>query len=204
MLISSQSFAHGSPIPAEFAFGRLDEHAPMALSDNRNPHLAWEEVPAGTRSFALICVDSEVPTIFDDVNQAGKSIPADQPRQDFIHWVMIDLPADLREIRAGSCADGVVKGGRRDPTGPAGSRQGLNDYGGFMGDGDYYGYDGPCPPWNDERVHQYHFRLYALDVEHLPIEHASFSAAEVLAAMQGHVLASADLSGSYTLNRQMV
>jgi phosphatidylethanolamine-binding protein (PEBP) family uncharacterized protein len=53
-------------------------------------------------------------------------------------------------------------------------------------------------------VHQYHFRLYALDVEHLPIEHASFSAAEVLAAMQGHVLASADLSGSYTLNRQMV
>jgi Raf kinase inhibitor-like YbhB/YbcL family protein len=204
MLISSQSFAHGSPIPAEFAFGRLDEHAPMALSDNRNPHLAWEEVPAGTRSFALICVDSEVPTIFDDVNQAGKSIPADQPRQDFIHWVMIDLPADLREIRAGSCADGVVKGGRRDPTGPAGSRQGLNDYGGFMGDGDYYGYDGPCPPWNDERVHQYHFRLYALDVEHLPIEHASFSAAEVLAAMQGHVLASADLSGSYTLNRQLV
>ncbi|MCB1642298.1 MAG: phospholipid-binding protein, partial [Xanthomonadales bacterium] len=63
MLLMSGSFAHGLPIPAEFAFGRLDPEAPMALSDNRNPHLAWREVPAGTRSFALLCVDTEVPTV---------------------------------------------------------------------------------------------------------------------------------------------
>lgn len=200
MLLISGSFAHGLPIPPEFAFGRPDSEAPMALSDNRNPHLSWREVPAGTRSFALICVDSEVPTIFDDVNQPGKQIPADQPRQDFIHWVMIDLPPDLREIAAGSCADGVVKGGRRHPHGPPGARQGLNDYGSFMGDGDYYGYDGPCPPWNDQRLHRYHFRLYALDIPRVPIDKPDFTAAEVLAAIEGHVLASAELTGTYTLN----
>ena len=203
MLLMSGSFAHGLPIPAEFAFGRLDAEAPMALSDNRNPHLAWREVPAGTRSFALLCVDTEVPTVFDDVNQEGRSIPADLPRQDFIHWVMIDLPADLREIAAGSCADGVVKGGNRAPNGPPGSRQGLNDYGGFMGDGDYYGYDGPCPPWNDERMHRYHFRLYALDIARLPIEKPDFTASDVLAAIDGHVLAQAEVVGTYTLNRQL-
>lgn len=203
MRLSSRSFADGDPIPAEFAYGRLDADAPMALSDNRNPHLVWDEVPAGTRSFALICVDTEVPTVFDDVNQPGRSIPADQPRQDFIHWVMIDLPADLREIAAGSCANGVVKGGRRNPAGPDGSRQGLNDYGGFMGDGDYYGYDGPCPPWNDERIHRYHFRLYALDIERTPIERVDFSATDVLAAIKDHVLDQAEISGSYSLNRQL-
>ncbi len=201
MQLTSNSFNEGQPIPPEFAYGRLDAQAPMALSDNRNPHLAWSDVPAGTRSFVLLCVDPDVPTIFDDVNKAGASIPADQPRQDFIHWVMIDLPPELREIAAASCADGVVKGGQRNPPGPAGSRQGLNDYGGFMGDGEYYGYDGPCPPWNDERLHHYHFRLYALDVERTDIERPDFTAADVLKAIDGHVMAVAELCGTYTLNR---
>ncbi|MCB1626390.1 MAG: YbhB/YbcL family Raf kinase inhibitor-like protein, partial [Xanthomonadales bacterium] len=91
----------------------------------------------------------------------------------------------------------------RAPNGPPGSRQGLNDYGGFMGDGDYYGYDGPCPPWNDERVHRYHFRLYALDIARLPIEKPDFTASDVLAAIDGHVLAQAEVVGTYTLNRQL-
>ena len=52
---------------------------------------------------------------------------------------------------------------------PRGARQGINDYTGwFAGDkdmaGNYFGYDGPCPPWNDEIPHRYVFTLYALDV----------------------------------------
>ena len=63
MKLSSQSFAQRGPIPAEFAFGRPGDSAnPIALSDNRNPHLAWEEAPAGTASFALWCVDPDVPS----------------------------------------------------------------------------------------------------------------------------------------------
>ena len=201
MKLSSRSFAHGQAIPEEFAFGKLADDAPMAFSDNRNPQLSWSELPAQTRSLVLLCIDTEVPTVMADVNQADRSIDINQPRQDFVHWVLIDIPADCREIAAGSCSEGVTSGGKREPAGPAGSRQGINDYTGFMGDGDYYGYDGPCPPWNDERMHRYHFRLYALDLEKLPIEDTRFTAAEVSAAMQGHILASAELSGSYSLNR---
>lgn len=199
MQLHSDSFTHQARIPAEYAFGVPGTDAPMAFGANRNPHLAWREAPAGTRSYALICVDPDVPSVFDDANQPGRRIAHDLPRQDFIHWVMVDIPAEVHELAAGSCAEGVVAGGKRTPAGPAGSVQGINDYGSFMGDGDYYGYDGPCPPWNDERLHHYHFRLYALDQPSLGLTGA-FTARQALAAMQGHVLAQAELVGSYSLN----
>ena len=68
--------------------------------------------------------------------------------------------------------------------------------------GTYYGYDGPYPPFNDERLHRYFFRLFALDVERLPVEGA-FTAADVYRAMQGHVLAEAAVHGTYTLNKTL-
>ena len=68
--------------------------------------------------------------------------------------------------------------------------------------GDYFGYDGPCPPWNDEIVHHYIFTLYALDVERLPIE-GKFTGVQTRAALYGHILAEARLTGLYTLNSQV-
>jgi Raf kinase inhibitor-like YbhB/YbcL family protein len=195
----SHSFGNGQRIPAEFAFGKPGSGEPMILSDNRNPHLAWDGAPAGTQSFALLCVDSDVPTVFDDANRAGRTIRAELPRQNFIHWVMVDIPATVREIAAASCASGIVKGGKQNPPGPAGSRQGINDYGSFMGDGDYYGYDGPCPPWNDLLLHRYHFRLYALDRPSLGLA-GRFTAADAWRAMQGHVLGETSIHGTYSLN----
>lgn len=65
--------------------------------------------------------------------------------------------------------------------------------------GDYYGYDGPCPPWNDTIVHHYHFTLYALDVPRCPVE-GRFDRAEVLAAIDGHVLGRTSITGTYSLN----
>jgi phosphatidylethanolamine-binding protein (PEBP) family uncharacterized protein len=50
--------------------------------------------------------------------------------------------------------------------------------------GDYYGYDGPCPPWNDEIIHHYVFTVYALDVEQLPLA-GKFGGPEVRAAIAG-------------------
>ena len=52
---------------------------------------------------------------------------------------------------------------------PLGARQGVNSYTSWFASdhdmsGDYFGYDGPCPPWNDALVHRYVFTLYALDV----------------------------------------
>jgi hypothetical protein len=194
MRIHSLSFPPHGRIPGEYAYGVRGGNRPMVDGGNRNPHLAWDEVPDGTRSFALICVDDDVPSVFDDANQSGRMIAHDLPRRDFIHWVMVDIPASLREIAAGSCSDGVVAAGKRTPPGPPGARQGVNDYG-----PGHLGYDGPCPPWNDERLHHYHFRLYALDLPTLAVG-ARFSAADALGAMHGHVLAMAEVTGTYALN----
>ncbi|WP_417471758.1 YbhB/YbcL family Raf kinase inhibitor-like protein [Luteimonas mephitis] len=199
MRIHSSSFDNRGPIPAEFALGAAD-----GFGGNRNPQLAWDEVPAGTRSFALLCIDADAPT---DPSLAGRDdveIPAAHPRGGFVHWVMADIAADVRGIAAGSCSDGVDKGGKRAPQGPAGARQGLNDYTGwFAGSddmrGDYLGYDGPYPPPNDLRVHRYFFRLFALDVAALELPDR-FTAGDVFRAMHGHVLAEALVQGNYTLN----
>ena len=204
MKLSSQSFNDGAPIPGEFAFCVPAETGHIQLSSNRNPQLSWSEVPAGTRSFVLIAHDPDVPSRGDDVNQEGRSVPADLPRVDFYHWVLIDLPADLREIAAGAFSDGVTARGKPGPAAPLGARQGINDYTGwFAGDeamrGDYHGYDGPCPPWNDELRHRYVFTLYALDVERVPLE-GRFGGADVLAAIRPHVLAQDSLVGTYSLN----
>ena len=66
-------------------------------------------------------------------------------------------------------------------------------------EGDYLGYDGPCPPWNDSIIHHYHFVLYATDLERCPVEGA-FTGSEVEAALAGHVLAEARVVGTYALN----
>lgn len=199
MRLSSTSLQNGHPIAAEFAAGDAAGFAP-----NRNPALAWSEVPEGTRSFALLCVDPDVPTVPDTVGRHDCTVPRDQPRADFVHWAMADIPAALREIAAGSCSEGFTVKGKTTPAGPAGSRQGLNDFTGwFAGNpdmaGQYLGYDGPYPPFNDERVHRYFFRLFALDVAQLDLP-TPFTAADVHRAMHGHVLAEAALHGTYTLN----
>ena len=202
MRIRSDNFEHRQPIPLEFALGARDGEG--GFGGNRNPQLAWDEVPEGTRSFALLCIDADAPTDASLAGKAGVEIPVAHPRGDFVHWAMVDIPAAVREIAAGSCSDGVTKGGKPAPQGPDGARQGLNDYTGwFAGNaelaGDYFGYDGPYPPPNDLRTHRYFFRLFALDVDKLPIEDR-FTAAGVFAAMHGHVLAEASTYGTYSLH----
>ncbi|WP_017909901.1 YbhB/YbcL family Raf kinase inhibitor-like protein [Xanthomonas sp. SHU 199] len=199
MRLRSDSIQPGQPIAATYAMGQAD-----GFGGNRNPHLVWNAVPAGTQSFVLLCVDPDVPTVAEMVGRDDVQIPVEQPRTEFVHWVAVDLPADLREIAEGSASDGVVAKGKQPPPGLAGARQGLNSYTDwFAGDaamgGDYHGYDGPYPPANDLRVHRYFFRLFALDVARLDVP-ARFTAADALRAMQGHVLAEASLHGTYSLN----
>lgn len=204
MKLTSNSFKNGAAIPGEFAFAVEDAKNHVALSSNRNPHLAWTEVPAGTESFALIVHDPDVPSKADDVNQEGREIPASLPRIDFYHWLLVDIPATTTEIAAGSQSDGVTPHGKRGPAAPGGLRHGINNYTQWFAsdtamEGDYFGYDGPCPPWNDSIVHHYIFTLYALDVESLAID-GELTAENVRAAIKGHVLAEASITGTYSLN----
>ncbi|HEY8608729.1 MAG TPA: YbhB/YbcL family Raf kinase inhibitor-like protein [Noviherbaspirillum sp.] len=206
MKLWSDSFKDGAGIPGEFAFCVIDPAAHVAMSANRNPHLAWSDLPAGTKSLALICHDYDVPSRGDDVNQEGKTVPADLPRVDFFHWVLVDLPATTGAIADGQYCNGITPRGKGGPAIGSGQpgRHGLNDYTGwFAGDaemaGDYFGYDGPCPPWNDSIRHHYVFTLYALDIDRVPVD-GKFTGQQVRDAIRGHILAEAKLTGTYTLN----
>ena len=204
MKVWSESFADGANVPEDNAFGRHDPASHVALCANRSPHIAWSDVPDGARSLALVVHDSDVPSAGDDVNQEGKTVPADLPRVDFYHWLLYDLATDGSPLREGEFSDGVTAHGKSGPAAPRDARQGVNDYTGwFAGDetmvGSYFGYDGPCPPWNDSIVHHYHFTLYALDVDKLDVD-GEVGGADVLAAMEGHVLDKASFMGRYTIN----
>jgi Raf kinase inhibitor-like YbhB/YbcL family protein len=196
------SFDDGQAIPAEFAMGMPAEDGPATFGPNRNPHLQWSGTPEGTQSFTLICHDPDAPAVGDDVNQEGRTVPFDLPRADFYHWVLIDIPADVDELPAGCDCEGVTPGGKEVGLTPYG-RRGINSYTSwFAGDadmeGDYGGYDGPFPPWNDERAHRYYFTLYALDIPTLGLT-GTFDGDDALRAMEGHILATAEWVGTYAI-----
>jgi len=86
------------------------------------------------------------------------------PRVDFYHWVLIDLPTDKMEIAEGEYSCEVTPRGKGGPLAPNDTRQGVNDFTNWFAadhdmSGDYFGYDGPCPPWNDSILHRYVFTV---------------------------------------------
>lgn len=206
LTVTIDAWANGTMIPDEFAFCNPAEEGHVAMGRNRSPGIRWSGAPAETRSYAIICHDPDVPSKPDDVNKDDRMVPADLPRVDFYHWVLVDIPAHSTELLPGEDLQRVTAGGK-----PAGRTEygvrGLNSYTDwFAGDadmqGDYGGYDGPCPPWNDSITHHYHFTVYALDVPSLNLPER-FGGPEALAAMDGHVLARGEWIGLYTLNPEL-
>ncbi|MEM7798323.1 MAG: YbhB/YbcL family Raf kinase inhibitor-like protein [Chloroflexota bacterium] len=201
--VQIDAWAEGTPIPARFAFGRPGEDGPFALSDNVSPAMNWTNAPANTKSFAIICHDPDVPSSPEDVNQAGKVVPANLPRITFFHWVLVNIPAASSGLAEGAASSGVTPRGKAVGQTEYGLT-GKNDYTGwFAGDPDmggvYGSYDGPCPPWNDSIIHHYHFDVYALDVESLDLD-GDFSGQDALQKIEGHVLAKASHMGTYSMN----
>ncbi|WP_295643478.1 YbhB/YbcL family Raf kinase inhibitor-like protein [uncultured Methylibium sp.] len=207
MKLTSTSWTDGGRIPARHAAGKPDAATTVTFSDNVSPQLAWSGAPPGTKSFALICHDPDVPSRGDDVNQPGREVPADLPRVDFFHWVLVDLPPTLSGLAEGEFSRGFTPRGKPGPASLHGARQGLNDYTGWFAanadmSGSYHGYDGPFPPFNDALLHRYVFTLFALDLARLSVE-GSFTGAQAREAMRGHVLAEASFGGTYTLNARL-
>lgn len=201
MKLVSDSFPDGAPIPPQHAAGIPGSGGPTP-GPNLSPHFAWSDVPAGTRSFAMVCHDRDVPSKGDDVNKSDRKVPYDLPRVDFYHWVLVDIPADRRELARGADSEAFVPKGKTAGKTDLG-RRGVNTYTNwFAGDpamaGDYGGYDGPWPPFNDERLHHYTFTLYALDLPALVLP-TPFDGPQALAALKDHVLAKATWNGTYTL-----
>jgi len=115
MKLKSKDFEENSNIPSEFTCDGKDI----------SPQLSWEDAPAGTKSFALSVTDP------------------DAPGGTWIHWLVHDIPKDVRSIDRGSL--------------PKGAKQVENDFGNKD-------YGGPCPP---SGTHRYIFTIYALDAERL-------------------------------------
>jgi Raf kinase inhibitor-like YbhB/YbcL family protein len=106
MRIESPSFTDGGELPAELTCEGAD----------RSPALAWHDVPAGTRSLALIVDDPDAPD-------------PRAPKLTWVHWVLYDLPASATGLPAGVAPQAL----------PAGTKEGTNDW-------KRTGYGGPCPP----------------------------------------------------------
>ena len=207
MKLWSDSWTNGDPVPTRFAAGRPDGAGGATFGDNVNPHLAWSDLPSATLSLVLVCHDFDVPSRAEDVNQPGREVPAALARVDFFHWLLVDLPLLPACIEEGHYSQRFVPRGKPGPHTAGPARQGLNDYTvWFAGDatlaGQYFGYDGPFPPYNDSLVHHYVFTLYAVALHQLPLPPV-FTGSQVRQALAGHVLAEATLSGTYTLNPRL-
>ncbi len=188
--------------------GRVADHmafCPPASSKARNisPEVSWSPGPEGTRSYALLMLDPDVPQDFSQINKPNTVISADASRISIHHWVLADIPKTITTLSAGAESEGVVARGK--PIGAtANGLRGANVFTTFLAKdetmaGTYGGYDGPCPPTNDERVHHYVFRVFALDVPSLGLSGA-FDGEAVEKAMRGHVLAQGEVVATYTLN----
>ncbi|MCS6318368.1 MAG: YbhB/YbcL family Raf kinase inhibitor-like protein [Nitrospira sp.] len=147
--LTCSAFKDGEPIPKRHT----------CEGEDLSPPLRWNHPPAGTRSFVLIVDDP------------------DAPGHIWVHWVLYNIPLDLR---------GLAEGIPPQETLPNEARQGLND-------SQEIGYGGPCPP--PGKPHRYYFKLYALDVE-LALKSRA-TKAHVVDAMKGHVLAETYLMGQF-------
>jgi Raf kinase inhibitor-like YbhB/YbcL family protein len=143
--LTSPAYASGQPIPAQYTCDGQDI----------SPPLQWHDAPKDTQSFALIMDDPDAP--------AG----------DWVHWLLYNLPADLRELLENAAL-------------PQGSQTGKNSWGRFE-------YGGPCPP---RGTHRYFFKLYALNTT--LDQAAGNSKAHLLKAIAWHTLAQAELMGTYS------
>lgn len=204
MKLFSESFGHNEFMPDACAFGLLGPDKQYRWGDNRNPHFAWSDLPKGTKSLSLINDDLDVPVKLDTFNKDGSVVAKEQQRRSLCHWVLIDIDPAAGPLQFGEFSQGVTIGGKPGPKSLRGMRQGINEYTDwFKNDakmkGNYFGYDGPCPPWNDERPHRYVFTIFALDVPRLDVE-GTFDKYATLSAMRGHVLAEASITGLYALN----
>lgn len=157
--LTSGNFAPGGTLADEQVFDGFG-----CSGGNVSPALAWSGVPAGTRSFALMVHDPDAPT--------GSG---------WWHWVMYDIPADLRSLAAGA---GAVDGKQL----PAGAVHARTDFG-------TTGYGGACPPQGDT-PHHYNFRLFALKVAKLEVP-ADATAALVGFMVNANSLGVAEIQATY-------
>ena len=187
----------GKAIMSKFAYCVADGKGATRDAENISPEINWSGAPNETKSYVVIVVDKDVPASFESANKPDKVIPLKFPRQNFYHWVLVDIPPNVTGLFEGKGSNGITQGGK-----PVGKVEyginGQNDYVNVY-PGTFGGYDGPCPPWNDERQHRYHFIVYALDIPSLELPNP-IRGKQAEAVMGGHILAKGEVMGTYSTN----
>ena len=176
-LLASMAFevgAQDAPETISVTSSAFDHHGMVpesnsAYGENMSIDLTWADLPEGTQQLALICDDPKV-------------VEIGMMEQPFVHWVMYNIPASASGLPAGLPSDATL-----EMEGLEGAVNGLNGLG-------RPGYFGPRPPANGQ-LHAYHFRVYAID-DALNLE-PGLGKAELLDAMNGHILATGMLMGHY-------
>ncbi|MEE3086164.1 MAG: YbhB/YbcL family Raf kinase inhibitor-like protein [Pseudomonadota bacterium] len=176
-LLASMAFevgAQDAPETISVTSSAFDHHGMVpesnsAYGENVSIDLTWADLPEGTQQLALICDDPKV-------------VEIGMMEQPFVHWVMYNIPASASGLPAGLPSDATL-----EMEGLEGAVNGLNGL-------RRPGYFGPRPPANGQ-LHAYHFRVYALD-DALNLE-PGLGKAELLDAINGHVLATGMLMGHY-------
>lgn len=155
-VLKSSGFKDGERMPSKYA------NKGVAGGENVSPSLEWENAPEGTKSFALAMVDHH------------------PVAQEFVHWLVIDIPANFNSIEEGASDAGKM---------PAGSKE-LNTSFGLPS------YGGPRPPAGTGE-HPYETTIYALSVESLDLSE-EVTLEEFLEALEGKVIAKASLTGMFS------
>lgn len=191
--VKLEGFEDGGPMPERFANCVATGSAKSSPGENISPAISWENGPEGTKSYAIIMVDRDVPASFADANQDDKVIKTEAERQNFYHWMLINIPTNVTSLPEGA--------GKNKNYG----RMLINDYLKFSGlkknpqnIKKFSGYDGPCPPFNDERVHYYHFKVYALSDRFVSGD--NYTGDDITLKITPYILAYGEVIGSYTLN----
>lgn len=202
--VSVDSFKNGAMMPNKFAFCVPAAQGHTSGGPNINPSISWSKGPRGTKSYAVILYDTDSPAEQrEKMNKEGETLTAAVPRKNFFHWVLVDIPPNVTSIKEGADSNARVVHGKAATPSAAGVK-GLNDYTKTTAandamKGQYYGYDGPCPPWNDDNVHHYHFTVYALSVGSLNLA-KDFDGPAATDAMKGKILAQGEELGLFTQN----
>ena len=163
---------------------------------NLRPTISWSNAPATAKSFAIFVMDPDVPADFTDAGKEGKTLPVSAKRKNFFHYAVINIP-----VGTTSFPGGVPE------VNPTVGMQLPNDMGANKYVATLEQFGGPCPPWNDERLHHYHFMVLALDTpaDNAPTADLSLmanSAYEQL-SKSPHLVAKGEVVGTYSLNPKM-
>jgi hypothetical protein len=197
------SIKSGGMVPTRYAFCEATAQGHAGAAKDESPPVSWSKGPKGTKSYAVVLSDTDSPkSDRDKMNKEGMTVPSTAERQTFYHWVLVDIPANVRSLKAGADSKARVVHGKNEPASVG--KHALNMFTMAFASNDamkgkYYGYDGPCPPWNDDNMHHYHFMVYALSVDSLGLP-ADFDAAAAVEAMKGKILAEGKLETIYTTN----